>query len=159
VGASRLYISQTSIVIVQYHHGLSLVELASNQSYKLKKSRDMKVKLTRSYRSQKGNTVFVYSVTGSESQIEAYKAAQGDNYRETDEGVALWFTTRCIGERGTLIITDKGKVLPDMSAFEQAASMAKQFGGNFGAELARASVAKLLGHDNDAANGENIDKL
>jgi hypothetical protein len=36
-----------------------------------------------------------------------------------------------------------------MSAFEQAASLAKQFGGNFGEQLAKASVAKLLGNSNE----------
>ena len=59
--------------------------------------------------------------------------------------VTLWFTTRCIGNAGSLIVTEKGKVVPDMSAFEQAASLAKQYGGNFGQELARAAVANLLG--------------
>jgi hypothetical protein len=118
----------------------------------------MKVKLSRSYRSQKGNTVFVYTGSGSDNQIEAYKAAQGDNYRETENGEPLWFTTRCIGNTGTLIITDKGKVVPDMSAFEQAASLAKQYGGNFGAELAKASVAHLLA-GNDVAKGDGIDNL
>jgi len=108
----------------------------------------MKVKLSRSYKSRAGNTVFVYSVSGTPAQIEAYKAAQGDNYRESDDGSPLWFTTRCIGNAGDLIITAKGKVVPDMSAFEQAASLAKQFGGNFGQELARASVANLLGGSN-----------
>lgn len=116
----------------------------------------MKVKLSRSYRSQKGNTVFVYTGSGNEAQIEAYKAAQGDNYRETETGEPLWFTTRCIGNNGVLIITDKGKVVPDMSAFEQAASLAKQFGGNFGQELARASVANLLGGE---AQSDGIDHM
>lgn len=124
----------------------------------------MKVQLSRSYRSQKGNTVFVYTVKGTEAQIEAYKAAQGDNYRETEDGVSLWFTTRCIGNSGTLIVTEKGKVVPDMSAFEQAASLAKQYGGNFGAELAKASVAALLGNSNNAdstpvATGEGLGKF
>lgn len=121
----------------------------------------MKVQLSRSYRSQKGNTVFVYTVKGTEAQIEAYKAAQADNYRETEDGVSLWFTTRCIGNTGTLIITEKGKIVPDMSAFEQAASLAKQYGGNFGAELAKASVAQLLGssHNADTASGDGIDKF
>ena len=105
----------------------------------------MKVQLSRSYRSQKGNTVFVYTVKGTEAQIEAYKAAQGDNYRESEDGVSLWFTTRCIGNSGTLIVTEKGKVVPDMSAFEQAASLAKQYGGNFGQELARMAAANLVG--------------
>jgi hypothetical protein len=111
----------------------------------------MKTKLLRSYKSQKGNTVFVYSVTGSPEQIAAYKAAQGDNYRESEEGISLWFTTRCIGNAGTLIVTEKGKVVPDMSAFEQAASLAKQYGGNFGQELARAAVANLLGSNSSVS--------
>lgn len=125
----------------------------------------MKAQLTRSYKSQKGNTVFVYTVSGTEAQIAAYKAAQGDNYRETDNGVALWFTTRCIGNSGTLVITEKGKVIPDMSAFEQAASLAKQYGGNFGQELARATVAMLLNSGNSTSvptsqpKSESIDKF
>ena len=118
----------------------------------------MKVKLSRSYRSQKGNTVFVYTVEGTPAQIDAYKAAQGDNYRETEDGVSLWFTTRCIGNNGTLIITEKGKIVPDMSAFEQAASLAKQFGGNFGQELAKQAVANILGvnSSSDAADASNL---
>ena len=116
----------------------------------------MKIKLLRSYKSQKGNTVFVYSVTGTSEQIAAYKAAQGDNYRESEEGITLWFTTRCVGNTGTLIVTEKGKVVPDMSAFEQAASLAKQYGGNFGQELARAAVANLIGGNSVAANASQV---
>lgn len=118
----------------------------------------MKVELSRSYRSQKGNTVFVYTVKGTTAQLDAYKAAQGDNYRETEDGVSLWFTTRCIGNTGTLIITEKGKIVPDMSAFEQAASLAKQFGGNFGQELAKQAVANILGVNtsSDAADASNL---
>lgn len=104
------------------------------------------VKLQRSYRSAKGNTVFVYAVSAKAEEVAAYKAASGDYYREAEDGTPLWFTTRCIGNAGTLVITSKGKVVPDMSAFEQAASLAKQFGGNFGDELAKATVAKLLGN-------------
>ena len=110
----------------------------------------IKVSLKRSYRSQNGNTVFVYAVNANATELESYKTAQGDFHREAEDGTPLWFTTRCIGERGSLVITSKGKVVPDMSAFEQAASLAKQFGGNFGNELAKASVAKLLGHEPDA---------
>lgn len=109
----------------------------------------IKVSLKRSYRSQNGNTVFVYAVNANATELESYKTAQGDFHREAEDGTPLWFTTRCIGERGSLVITSKGKVVPDMSAFEQAASLAKQFGGNFGNELAKASVAKLLGHEPD----------
>ena len=119
----------------------------------------MKVKLTRSYKSKNGNTVFVYTAAGTESQVEAYKAAQGDNYRESEDGTSLWFTTRCIGNTGTLVITEKGKVVPDMSAFEQAASLAKQYGGNFGQELARASVASLLGNSAPVADASGLDSF
>jgi hypothetical protein len=106
----------------------------------------MRTKLLRSYRSSKGNTVFVYTVTGSPAQLDAFKAAQGDNYREEETTKqALWFTTRCVGQAGELIITSKGKVVPDMSKFEQAASLAAQFGGNLGQELAKHAAATLLG--------------
>jgi hypothetical protein len=124
-----------------------------------KNKNNMKVKLTRSYKSKNGNTVFVYTATGTDSQVEAYKAAQGDNYRESEDGTSLWFTTRCIGNTGTLVITEKGKVVPDMSAFEQAASLAKQYGGNFGQELARASVASLLGNSAPVADASGLDSF
>ena len=103
------------------------------------------VSLKRSYKSAKGNTVFVYTVSANANDAVAYKNASGDFYREEADGTPLWFTTRCIGNKGTLVITSKGKIVPDMSAFEQAASLAKQFGGNFGNELAKATVAQLLG--------------
>jgi len=106
----------------------------------------LQVKLQRSYRSAKGNTVFVYAVNAKAEELVAYKTASGDYYRESEDGTPLWFTTRCIGQQGSLVITSKGKVVPDMSAFEQAASLAKQFGGNFGDELAKATVARLLGN-------------
>ena len=107
------------------------------------------VSLKRSYRSPKGNTVFVYTVNAKPEEVEQYKTASGDYYRESEDGTPLWFTTRCIGQRGTLVISSKGKIVPDMSAFEQAASLAKQFGGNFGNELAKASVAHLLGNNSN----------
>ena len=105
----------------------------------------MRVQLERSYRSKNGNTTFVYVVTGSASDLEAFKAAQGEFYREDDKGRPLWFTTRCIGQLGTQVITTNGNVVPDMSQFDQAASLAAQYGGNFGAELAKAAASQLLG--------------
>jgi hypothetical protein len=57
----------------------------------------------------------------------------------------LWFTTRCIGKQGSLIITTNGNVVPDMSAFDQAASIAQQYGGDFGQELARSAAQNVLG--------------
>lgn len=111
----------------------------------------MTIKLVRSYKSKKGNTTFVYAVTGNAKQLADYKTAQGDFYREDEHGTPLWFTTRCVGDRGSLVITSKGKIVPDMSAYEQAASLSAQFGGNFGQELARAAVAKLVGNHSTPA--------
>ena len=104
----------------------------------------MKIKLERTYRSKNGNPTFVYGVTGSEKDLEAYEAAQGEYYRTDDNGTPLWFTTRCVGPNGSLIITTNGNIVPDMSQFDQAASIASQYGGNFGQELARMSAASIL---------------
>jgi len=109
----------------------------------------MKIKFIRSYKKldKNGNpvTVFVYGVTGTPAQLAEYKKIQGDNYRETEEGVALHFSTRFAGNSGNLIITQSGKAVVDMSAFDQAASLASQYGGNLGQELAKAAAASLIG--------------
>lgn len=110
----------------------------------------MKIKLIRSYRSQNGNATFVYGVTGSDADLKQYEDAQGEYYREDDEGTPLWFTTRCVGEVGSLIITTKGNIVPDMSQFDQAASIASQYGGNFGQELAKQAAQSILGGDSSA---------
>lgn len=100
----------------------------------------------RSYTSKKGNATFVYGVSGDEASMEAYQEAQGEFFREdSDTGKALWFTTRFVGKTGSLIITTNGNVVPDMSKFDQAASLSAQYGGNLGTELAKAAAADLLG--------------
>ena len=105
----------------------------------------MKIKLIRSYRSKNGNATFVYGVSGSNADLDAFKEAQGDYYREDTDGTPLWFTTRCVGDNGSLIITTNGNIVPDMSAFDQAASIASQYGGNFGQELANQAAQSILG--------------
>ena len=106
----------------------------------------MKVTMQRSYKSKNGNRTFVYTVTGSNAEMEAYREAQGEYYREDDKtNQALWFTTKCIGKTGTLLITDNGNVVPDMSEFDEAASLAQQYGGNLGEMLAREAAQRLLG--------------
>jgi len=105
-----------------------------------------KVSFLNSYRSKnKGVITFRYKVSGTKAQLDAYKTAQGTYYRVSDAtGDPLWFTTKFIGNQGSLIITEKGKVIPDMSAYEQAESLSKQFGGDFGAEIAKASAQAIL---------------
>jgi hypothetical protein len=106
----------------------------------------LKASYIRTYRNQKGTVVFVYAVNGSKEALETYENIQGENHR-TDEktGKSLWFTTRFIGKTGSLIITDAGKVVADMSEFDQKASIAAQYGGDFGAALAAAAAKELLG--------------
>lgn len=117
----------------------------------------MKIRLIRSYRSKNGNATFVYGVTGNKADLAAFKAAQGEYYREDEAGTPLWFTTRCVGQTGKLIITTNGNVVPDMSAFDQAASLASQYGGNFGAELAKAAAAAIVGNTGASAGGSTTE--
>ena len=106
----------------------------------------MKVTMQRSYKSKNGNRTFVYTVTGSNAEMEDYREAQGEYYREDEKtNQALWFTTKCIGKAGTLLITDNGNIVPDMSEFDEAASLAEQYGGNLGEMLAREAAQRLLG--------------
>ena len=128
----------------------------------------MNIKLVRSYRSKNGNATFVYAVSGTETQLEAYAEAQGEYLRVDDEtGEPLWFTTRCIGPAGKLIITTNGNVVADTSAFDQAASLAEQYGGNFGQALANQAAQSILGMYNthsmnktaETAKNEDLTKL
>lgn len=106
----------------------------------------MNVKYVREYKNEKGNTVFVYAVKGSDKSIKAYKKSQGNFYREDDDGTGLWFTSNYIGKNGILTQSSKGKWFADMSQFEQAQSLVEQFnGGAFGEALAAQLVKQLLG--------------
>lgn len=118
----------------------------------------MNISLLRSYRSKNGNATFVYSVSGTASQLEEFAEAQGDYHRVDDEtGKPLWFTTRCVGPKGKLIITTNGNVVADMSAFDQAASLAEQYGGNFGNALAMQAAKSILGFDTPAVQQETAE--
>jgi hypothetical protein len=103
----------------------------------------LKVKSIRSYRSKKGNATFVYSVSGDKAALEAFKKAQGIYYRESEDAVPLWFTTRFIGDTGNLLVTTNGNVVPDMSEFDKQASLVAQYGGNFGDTLAKSAINNL----------------
>ena len=107
----------------------------------------MNVKCIRSYRSkEKGLPTFVYTVKGSAEELAKYKEVQGQYYREDEDGNPLWFTTRSIGPEGKILITTNNNIVADMSEFDQAASLAAQYGGNLGTELARSSAQRLMGN-------------
>jgi len=123
----------------------------------------MKGHFLRSYRKLSKNgqplTVFVYTVSGSDDELEQFQDAQGaDNYRESDDGEPLWFTTRVAGPNPTLLITAKGAVVADMSAFDKAHSLAQQYGGSLGSELAKQAAALLTGSRPPDENQDSAEK-
>jgi hypothetical protein len=111
----------------------------------------MRIKLHHSYKKaapggKSANTVFVYTVTGTKEELEKYEEIQGENFRKDDEtGDPLFFTTRCAPNNANLIITQSNRAVVDMSAFDQADSMAKQYGGSLGTELAKLYASQLAG--------------
>lgn len=106
----------------------------------------MKATYRRPYKSKNGNTVFVYGVSGTATELEAFEKAQGTFHRvDETTGEPLWFTTRAVGDSANLIITSNNKVVPDMSEFDKADSLARQYGGNLGDQLAKAAAERLLG--------------
>ena len=93
-----------------------------------------------------GRPVFVYAVDGTRANLDAYADAQGSSHRVDEAtGKDLWFTGKYCGETGTLLVnTDKGTMYPDMSAFRRQASLAAQFGGNLGNQIAQTALGKLF---------------
>lgn len=118
-------------------------------------SNTLRVEFARQYKKMNKNnvliTMFVYAVIAPAKAQEAFKAAQGDYHRiagkddVVPEGTVLWFTDKFIGDKGNILITAKNKVVPDMGAFEKMNSLAKQFGGDLGTELAKQAAQGLLG--------------
>lgn len=71
----------------------------------------MKAQLLNIYRSSKGTLTGTYAVSGTEEELAAYKAAQGEYYRENEEGKPLFFNTRLEeGKSFALAISSSGNV-------------------------------------------------
>lgn len=99
-------------------------------------------------------TVFVYRVSGTPELKAKYKELQGKFYRpDTETNEPLYFTKHYMGTSGTLILTDSGKVAPDMSKYEKAASLCDQFDGVFGQTLAQRLVSDIMGTTAPANSG------
>ena len=105
----------------------------------------LRIKASNTYVSKNGNDTFVYEVSGTEAELKEYKKAKGEFYRE-EAGTPLFFTTDYVGENGSLIITSKGNVIADKSAFKKASSLASQFDGPLGQAIAQQAAAQLLGN-------------
>ena len=103
-------------------------------------------------------TVFVYRVSGTPELKAKYKELQGTFYRpDTETNEPLYFTKHYMGTSGTLILTDSGKVVPDMSKYEKAASLCDQFEGVFGQTLAQRLVTDIMGGTAPANSGPITD--
>lgn len=108
----------------------------------------MKIKCVGSYPSKttKGDSVFVYHITGTDEEIAKYREIKGNNFK-TDEvtGKPIYWSSRFFMPNTELKFNYKGTgVYPDTAAFDQAAAMTKQYGGNFGQVLGQHFVEKLL---------------
>jgi hypothetical protein len=110
----------------------------------MSKMSKLTIKSRGQYRNKKGTLVFRYAVSGGPDAMKAYQDAQGEYFTQdatTDE--VLYFTTKFCGKTATLVVTEEGKIYPDMSELEQQASFVAQLGGNLGEAMA-AEIAKKL---------------
>jgi len=107
----------------------------------------MRATFLQEYRSKATkNLVYLYEVTGTAAELAAYEEAQGVHFRTSKEtGKPLFYHWEFAGNSPNLLISKSGKVFPDMSEFNKMASLAKQFGGNLGQELAKEAARMLLG--------------
>lgn len=103
-------------------------------------------------------TIFVYKVSGPQVLLDKYKEIQGTFFRpDTETGEPLYFTKMYMGDKGTLILTDNNKIVPDMSKYEKAASLCEQFDGVFGQTLAQRLVSDIMGTTAPANSGPITD--
>ena len=107
----------------------------------------MKGKLIRQYTNANGRKVFVYAISGSESQLAEFEASQGQYFRTDDTGNPLFFSIDYHGENAKFGISSKGKVYADTSQIDKiSALVSKHEGTQLGAELAKEGARQLLGN-------------
>jgi len=113
-------------------------------------SKKLKATRLRHYVSKKGNTTFVYLVNGSDSQLEAYRDAQGANFREFQDeqnpdnplnGKPVYFTTRALQQEIELEITSNGNVVVAEDTDDVAAKVLEE------EQLIMAKIAELKALD------------
>ncbi len=129
----------------------------------------MKVNYQRSYKKTSTKThsvitMFVYGVSGTPEELESFKTAQGEFYREDDDQKPIWFSSKFVGKQSKLLVTSNGKIVADTSEFDQAASLVSQYGGNLGNAMANAFASQLIGHPVEStatvnATVDSTDKL
>jgi hypothetical protein len=92
-----------------------------------------------------GNDVYRYIVSGTDAELAAFKAAQGDMFRETENGQPIWFTTNVYPNVVELGISQKsGKVFPNTAELDAMKNLVKQNKGLVAEALAKLVAEKLL---------------
>jgi hypothetical protein len=63
-----------------------------------------------------GSIIFVYTVQGTDAELETYKTSQGNYFRTNDAGAPLYFSQRICNEGAELQLTKSGRytVLQDL---------------------------------------------
>jgi hypothetical protein len=97
-------------------------------------------------KNNKPTTVFVHTVTGTKSELDAYKTAQGEFYKSDPDGTVLWFTTRFQGNTVGLNISAKsGKIVADNTEQDKMNSLIDQNKGALGDALAKLYAEQVMG--------------
>ena len=97
------------------------------------KNQSLKAALLKTYLSQpnadgkKRIPMFLYTLTGSPEALAMYKEAKTkEGYYAEEDGKPLWHTSRSIGQGGTVIMLEDGRLLPDNSDIAIANSFIAQ---------------------------------
>jgi hypothetical protein len=95
------------------------------------------------------NTVFVYRVTGTETELAQYTAAAGDNLVSDDDGTPLFFTitpapTDTCKLYKVLSGKNAGQFTLDLSDFRKDMAIVAAAGGNLGQAIATNKANKYL---------------
>jgi len=107
----------------------------------------MKAKLLGQYRSSKtGNLVYRYELNGTQAEVSAYQAIQGENFKADDQsGKPLFFSTRYHGAVCTLNFNrENTKVFVDTTEIDALQNLAAQYAGTPTGDHLAAEIAKKM---------------
>lgn len=107
----------------------------------------MKAKLLGQYRSSKtGNLVYRYELNGTQAEISAYQAIQGENFKLDDKsGKPLFFSTRYHGAVCTINFNrENTKVFVDTTEIDALQNLAAQYAGTPTGDHLAAEIAKKM---------------
>jgi hypothetical protein len=92
--------------------------------------KNIKVIFLRKYTTGKGKPQFIYTlVNPTPEQLASFKAWKGEFYRVDEKtGQTLFFSSRFVGPKTELLLTENGKWVIDDTALVQLASLTQAYG-------------------------------